>query len=80
MIDRERIRKGRMKARRVARIEKAKWDTTKIDWDLLEKKYFATRVPCSCTMCGNPRRHWGEKTIQELKAEEAMEGAIGGGF
>lgn len=23
---------------------------------------------CSCWMCGNPRRHRGEKTIQERKA------------
>ncbi len=24
---------------------------------------------CSCWMCGNPRRHDGEKTIQEKRAE-----------
>ena len=24
--------------------------------------------PCSCTCCGNPRRHFGELTIQERKA------------
>lgn len=24
-------------------------------------------TPCSCPMCGNPRRHFGEKTIQERK-------------
>jgi hypothetical protein len=23
---------------------------------------------CSCWMCGNPRRHWGQATIQELRA------------
>lgn len=28
-----------------------------------------TRKPCSCPMCGNPRRHYGEKTIQEKKAD-----------
>lgn len=22
---------------------------------------------CSCAMCGNPRRHFGERTIQELR-------------
>ena len=22
---------------------------------------------CSCEMCGNPRRHHGERTIQELR-------------
>ena len=25
--------------------------------------------PCSCPMCGNPRRHFGEKTMQEIKAD-----------
>ena len=25
---------------------------------------------CSCYMCGNPRKHWNEKTIQERKVEE----------
>lgn len=25
---------------------------------------------CSCHMCGNPRKHWNEKTIQERKVEE----------
>jgi hypothetical protein len=23
---------------------------------------------CSCTMCGNPRRHFGEPTLQERRA------------
>jgi len=23
---------------------------------------------CSCPMCGNPRRHFGERTMQEIKA------------
>ena len=27
------------------------------------------RTACSCHMCGNPRRIWGEKTIQEKKYE-----------
>jgi len=29
-----------------------------------------TPTPCSCPMCGNPRRHFGIKTIQELRVEE----------
>lgn len=28
-----------------------------------------TRVPCSCWMCGNPRKFYGSKTIQEKKNE-----------
>jgi hypothetical protein len=26
-----------------------------------------TSTPCSCWMCGNPRRHWGGKTVQERR-------------
>lgn len=25
---------------------------------------------CSCTVCGNPRRWFGERTIQERRAED----------
>lgn len=25
---------------------------------------------CSCWMCGNPRRHFKERTVQELKAAQ----------
>lgn len=32
----------------------------------------STRTCCSCYMCGNPRRHFGEKTIQELRAEQGV--------
>ena len=27
-----------------------------------------TGTPCSCYMCGNPRKHWDEKTRQEKKS------------
>lgn len=30
-----------------------------------------TRVPCSCWMCGNPRRYLGERTVQERRAWQA---------
>ncbi len=26
---------------------------------------------CSCHMCGNPRKHWKQRTIQELRIQEA---------
>lgn len=32
----------------------------------------STPAPCSCTLCGNPRRHFGETTLQELRADEAL--------
>jgi len=28
------------------------------------------RALCSCEMCGNPRKYWGEVTYQELKSIE----------
>jgi hypothetical protein len=28
-----------------------------------------TRKRCSCCMCGNPRKFWNEKTMQEKKAD-----------
>ena len=32
-----------------------------------------TRALCSCHMCGNPRKHWNEKTMQEKRFEESTE-------
>lgn len=31
--------------------------------------YWDTPAMCSCVMCGNPRRHFGERTIQERRVE-----------
>lgn len=28
---------------------------------------------CSCDMCGNPRRHFGKRTLQERRVIESME-------
>ena len=30
-----------------------------------------TPTPCSCWMCGNPRKYFTEKTMQELRQDEA---------
>ena len=27
-----------------------------------------TSTPCSCWMCGNPRRHFGQPTLHEIRA------------
>ncbi len=32
-------------------------------------QFAADRTPCSCSMCGNPRRFFGEVTRQELQAK-----------
>lgn len=29
--------------------------------------YRKTKVPCSCDMCGNPRRRFGKLTVQERR-------------
>ena len=31
---------------------------------------------CSCPMCGNPRKHFNEKTIQEIKSIEKFQAEI----
>ena len=33
-------------------------------------KALATPAACSCVLCGNPRRHFGEPTLQERRASE----------
>ncbi len=34
-------------------------------------KVIDTPTPCSCWMCGNPRKWWKEKTMQERRQDEA---------
>ena len=33
------------------------------------KKYYVHAYGCSCPACGNPRKHFNDKTIQEKKAD-----------
>lgn len=35
--------------------------------DIRIRKAVDTPTPCSCHMCGNPRKYFDEKTIQEKK-------------
>lgn len=39
-------------------------------------KLFQTPAACSCPMCGNPRKHFNEFTIQEKKQIEDMHDQI----
>jgi hypothetical protein len=39
---------------------------------IIEKHLIHTRVPCSCTMCGNPRKYFKEKTRQEILSDEEL--------
>jgi len=34
------------------------------------KMIIDTPTPCSCWMCGNPRKYFGEKTLQEKSFDE----------
>lgn len=40
--------------------------------DSWANKYHESLPVCSCAMCGNPRRHLGEKTLQEQRADDSM--------
>lgn len=33
--------------------------------------FVKTRALCSCWMCGNPRKYWGLRSIQELRAMQS---------
>ena len=37
------------------------------------KTHAMTCGDSNCVMCGNPRKFWGEKTIQEQRAEQDVE-------
>lgn len=69
-----RRQQGLKKARKLLKIYRAlgslgQDDALYDDDSPLAHLYLKTRVPCSCPMCGNPRRHFGKKTIQELRNE-----------
>jgi queuine/archaeosine tRNA-ribosyltransferase len=73
------IGKRMLEAKRIARQHKKLilnawcWDELGRDWletEGVEQKFRKTKKACSCYMCGNFRKHWGEVTLQEKKAEE----------
>ena len=46
-------------------------------WNIEDERWYAkvgqrSHSPkwCSCHMCGNPRKYWNEKTIQERRDEQ----------
>lgn len=48
------------------------WNGCAIDQNWLENWWLPRqkdRKPCSCDMCGNPRRHWKQKPISERRLE-----------
>lgn len=62
--------------RAVSRMFRHVWSDSK-DMDRPEVlgRWADTRKPCSCYACGNPRRHFNEPTVQELRAPTAKHGA-----
>ena len=76
----ERLRQGRKRARRVLRVRRAcQLDSMReregeclADDGPLEQVMRFTRIPCSGSCCGNPRRYWGERTRQERRADAKM--------
>lgn len=46
------------------------WSTDIENYARERSKFYNTRCPCSCYMCGNPRKLWKDKTIQEKKFDE----------
>jgi hypothetical protein len=70
LADRERIRKRHLR--------EMYWV---VENSVNEKIMIDTPVRCSCFMCGNPRRHYGEITIQEqrirLEEKDELEEILG---
>jgi hypothetical protein len=44
-----------------------KWIEWKERW---ARKHADNLAKCSCHMCGNPRKHWNDTTIQEKKISQ----------
>lgn len=63
---------GINKVRRVMRVWRAGWGDpeTCADDGLTAQIMLRTRVRCSGPCCGNPRRHYGQRTRQELRADD----------
>jgi hypothetical protein len=72
MNKRLRRQQGLRKARRLLRIYRAKFPHS-LEWydfgGKIEHHLLKTRVPCSCPMCGNPRRYRDQRTLQEIKSD-----------
>lgn len=39
--------------------------------EMIMSFYVNTPTPCSCTMCGNPRKWFKYKTLSEMKCEDS---------
>jgi transposase len=48
-------------------------DEKNIDKDFLNQMVSTHCKPCSCPVCGNPRRYFKKHTLKEVKATEEFE-------
>jgi hypothetical protein len=68
---------------RARRKLKARWTWTPPEgrperYDPGQVGYLATTpTPCSCFTCGNPRRHFGELRMEELRAADRFRAELG---
>lgn len=79
----QRLREGIKRARRILRVRRMTWRHALKRWpDLLvdggtqEHGLRFTRAGCSCVLCGNPRKHFGQVTVQERKANDEMDAQL----
>jgi hypothetical protein len=47
-----------------------KWLREDDDFEKIVCKRAQAKQPCSCYMCGNPRKHFKEKTMREKRFDE----------
>ena len=67
-----RRQQGLNKARRLLRIYRARFPRNRdlyVPGSEAEHQWLKTRVPCSCPMCGNPRRYRDQRTLQEIVSD-----------
>lgn len=66
----QRFLEGDKRAKKLIKLYEAfGWVKDEEFYDEWLKHLRSTRVPCSCMMCGSARKHFGEVTLQEIKAE-----------
>ena len=71
------LQEGKKRARKLVRIYDAYWRDPDFSYvgSRYEQTLVRTRTPCSCVMCGNPRRHYKgvqRLTLQERRAADEM--------
>ncbi|GAH78523.1 unnamed protein product, partial [marine sediment metagenome] len=75
MLTPEHRAKGQKRVRKVLQVWRAT-ERRHPEWYAndgeLAQKMLRTRVLCSGPCCGNPRKWWGKRTIQELKSDAEM--------